>query len=51
MAQILDVFIAFLLTVVRIVFKYIFNSSLKKLKWGFHIFTFMDMNPNPNFPI
>jgi len=28
---------------VRIVFKCIFNSSLKKLKWGFHILTFMDM--------
>jgi len=28
---------------VRIVFKCIFNSSLKKLKWGFHIVTFMDM--------
>jgi len=31
MVQILDVFIAFLLRDVEIVFKYIFNSSLKKL--------------------
>ncbi len=41
MAQILDVFIAFLLTDIEIVFKYNFSSCLKMLKWG--IFTFMDI--------